>query len=121
MSGTVQLAIIIICCVAGYAAMSFLIDALRRSSREAPPRASYRKPAAPDSDAVPDNDIARARLLLGVNSDATLDQLKLRYRELLSQYHPDKTQHLGIELQELAANKTRQIIEAYELLVSARR
>jgi DnaJ-class molecular chaperone len=32
----------------------------------------------------------------------------------MAQYHPDKVQHLGLDLQEAARRKTREIGEAYE-------
>jgi hypothetical protein len=120
MSGNIIVAVVIICCVAGYAAMSFLIDALRQSSGQS---ASGAMPAdAPDTPESPrgyQNDIdeaGRARLLLGVGSDATSSELTLRFHEQVSKYHPDKTQHLGVEFQQLAGLKTQEIIRAYQLL-----
>ncbi len=52
--------------------------------------------------------------ILGVTSKDSPATVKRRYKELLSKYHPDKVQHLGIEFQEMAEMKTRAIMEAYE-------
>jgi hypothetical protein len=50
---------------------------------------------------------------LGINEPVTVNDIKRRYKELVSQYHPDKVDHLGAELKKLAAQKTREINEAY--------
>jgi preprotein translocase subunit Sec63 len=108
MDGNVQVAVIIVCCVAGYAAVSVLIDALRKTSKYdalAPTQAR-------------ENEVDRARTLLGVGTNATAAELGRSYHEMLAKYHPDKTQHLGIEFQRLAEEKTQGIIRAYELLKS---
>jgi hypothetical protein len=52
--------------------------------------------------------------MLGINGPVTIDDIKRRYKELVSQYHPDKVDHLGPELKKAAAQKTREINEAYE-------
>ena len=52
--------------------------------------------------------------VLGVTNTDGPTVIKEKYRELLAKYHPDKLQHLGEEFQEIAEQKTRAIIEAYE-------
>lgn len=42
------------------------------------------------------------------------DDVKKRYRELISKYHPDKVHHLGKEFQVIAEEKTKMIHEAYK-------
>jgi hypothetical protein len=54
------------------------------------------------------------RKLLGVNEHAALADLKLVYRNLIKEWHPDKFP----ENPELAEAKSRHIIEAYHFLVS---
>ena len=54
------------------------------------------------------------RKILGVTDKDTPATIKTRYRELLTKYHPDKVQHLGVEFQEMAERKTKAIMEAYE-------
>jgi preprotein translocase subunit Sec63 len=54
------------------------------------------------------------RHVLGVTNRDSPAAIRKKYKELLSKYHPDKVQHLGIEFQEMAERKTRAIMEAYE-------
>ncbi|NOY06194.1 MAG: J domain-containing protein [Chlorobi bacterium] len=52
--------------------------------------------------------------VLGLTPDATMEDVSKAYRDIISKYHPDKTTNLGQELQELAAQKSREINEAYQ-------
>jgi DnaJ-domain-containing protein 1 len=54
------------------------------------------------------------RKILGITNNDTPATIKARYKELLTKYHPDKVQHLGVEFQEMAERKTKAIMEAYE-------
>jgi DnaJ-domain-containing protein 1 len=54
------------------------------------------------------------RKILGITTKDTPATIKARYKELLTKYHPDKVQHLGVEFQEMAERKTKAIMEAYE-------
>ncbi len=54
------------------------------------------------------------RRILGVTDKDGPAAVRKKYKELLAKYHPDKVQHLGVEFQELAERKTREIIRAYE-------
>ena len=54
------------------------------------------------------------REILGVTNKDTPETIKTKYKELLTKYHPDKVQHLGVEFQEMAERKTKAIMEAYE-------
>ena len=56
--------------------------------------------------------------LMGLTGTMTKQQIRLRYLGLVSQYHPDKVQHLGPELRELAETKTKEINAAYDWLKS---
>jgi len=70
---------------------------------------------------VPPNnnmDRAQALALLGLNSDATQRDIKVAYRKLMSQHHPDKlvSQGLPKHMMELAVKKSQDIQAAYEYL-----
>jgi DnaJ-domain-containing protein 1 len=54
------------------------------------------------------------RQTLGVTAVDSPAAIRKKYKELLAKYHPDKVQHLGIEFQEMAEKKTREIMDAYE-------
>lgn len=56
------------------------------------------------------------RKLMGVNEQATLQELKTTYRNLMKEWHPDK--YTDQESKELSEAKSRHIIEAYHFLVS---
>ena len=54
--------------------------------------------------------------ILEISRGASKEQIKLAYKKLMSQYHPDKVAHLGADLQALAMKKTQEITWAYKQL-----
>lgn len=66
------------------------------------------------------NSMSRAQALglLGLNEDATQRDIKVAYRKLMSQHHPDKlvSQGLPKHMMELAVRKSQDIQAAYEYL-----
>lgn len=58
--------------------------------------------------------------VLGLESNATDDEVKKAYRRLAMKYHPDKVASLGEEMQKNAAAQFREINEAYEAIKSQR-
>ncbi len=56
--------------------------------------------------------------VLGIGRDATDDQIRSAYRELVKKYHPDKYQ--GNPLADLAEEKLREVNEAYEQIMNER-
>jgi lysyl-tRNA synthetase class I len=54
--------------------------------------------------------------VLGVERNASVDEIKKAYRRLVSTYHPDKVLHMGEEFQKLAEIKFKEIQEAYQQL-----
>ena len=55
--------------------------------------------------------------ILGVQPGASKEEIKAAYKKLVSQYHPDKVQHLGKEFQDLAHKKFLAIQKAYDALM----
>jgi hypothetical protein len=51
--------------------------------------------------------------VLGLEKQETLEDIKKRYRELVTQYHPDKVNHLGTKLKRVAEEEMKRINEAY--------
>jgi DnaJ like chaperone protein len=58
--------------------------------------------------------------VLGLNRTATREEIKRRYLELSTKYHPDKVSHLGKELIDLAHRKFTDINAAYEKIQKER-
>ena len=54
---------------------------------------------------------------LDVRPDATPEEIKRAYRQLVNKYHPDKVIHLGREFQELAEERFKNIQKAYRELM----
>jgi len=52
--------------------------------------------------------------VLGLFGKVTMADVKKKYRELVSQYHPDKVNHLGDKLKKVAEDEMKEINEAYE-------
>lgn len=56
--------------------------------------------------------------ILGVSPGAGETEIRQAYKTLAKQYHPDRTAHLGPDIQELAARRFREINDAYQALIS---
>lgn len=54
--------------------------------------------------------------LLDVAANASAEDIKKAFRQLITRYHPDKVQHLGKEFQDLAADRAAQLTHAYTVL-----
>ncbi len=54
--------------------------------------------------------------VLGVSRSASAEDITFAYRQRAAEYHPDKVNHLGRELRELAHKKMLEIQLAYEKL-----
>ena len=57
--------------------------------------------------------------LLEVAPTASPTEIKQAFRRAIAKYHPDKVQHLGVELQEIAAVRAAEITQAYRTLYVA--
>lgn len=56
--------------------------------------------------------------LLELAPAASQDEIRRAFRRIVSRYHPDKVQHLGLEFQQIAAARTAEITQAYKALTS---
>ncbi len=68
------------------------------------------------------NSLGQAYEVLGLNRDASPDEIKLAYRRLLKRHHPDKLVASNASSAELkrATEKTRELTAAYERIREAR-
>lgn len=55
--------------------------------------------------------------VLNISRNASLEEIKIAYRQLANKYHPDKVLHLGEEFRELAEKRFKEIEEAYRELM----
>jgi DnaJ like chaperone protein len=99
------------CSALGMSAMEFsALEAMLRMHRGQPGDGGTARPAAAR--------LADAYQALGVRQDAPDADVTLAYRRLMSQNHPDKLVANGLpqSMVEAAHERTRQILEAYELI-----
>jgi len=61
-------------------------------------------------------DPANAYIILGLEPNATVPEIKKAYREMAMKYHPDKVIHLGEDFQKAANERFQKINEAYEII-----
>jgi DnaJ like chaperone protein len=54
--------------------------------------------------------------ILGIDRNASQEEIKRAYRQLAGKYHPDKVAHLGEEFKDLAEKRFKDIQKAYEKL-----
>lgn len=73
--------------------------------------------------AKPQNYLADAYAILGLDKNATTAEIKKAYRRLTSQHHPDKLVAKGLpeEMMTLAKEKTQKIRKAYETIMESRK
>ena len=126
--------VILIAFVIGYKVVSWLIDRFKGSQQTTEDAAqdthepgfrsdgSYRTTGSDGSRGSAEDTSSRTyedpetryAKVLGLPRNFTAPEIKRRFRTLIASYHPDKVNHLGPELQEMAERKTREILEAYE-------
>lgn len=97
-------------------------DSYREGSRSSAEKTentfSGKEKARAGFDPLNKNAVKDPLLVLGVGSDASLEEIKTAYRKLANQYHPDKVLHLGDEFRELAERRFKEIQNAYQELTS---
>ncbi len=100
---------LIIFIVVGYLIFTHLMRMLRQEAHRRSGRGDDRYPNRGDARTEEEY-----RKILGLTQKDAPATIKAKYKELLTKYHPDKVQHLGVEFQEMAERKTKAIMEAYE-------
>ena len=92
------------------------VSRLRKSYQAKGTSSAYagKEQEAPGRQNAPEEDPYK---ILDVQHGASKQEIKAAYKSLAAQYHPDKVQHLGMELQKLAHNKFVEIQKAYDMLM----
>lgn len=65
-------------------------------------------------------EVDSAYKILGIDSNATDDEIKKAYREMAKKYHPDKVAYLGEDVRKSAEQKLQEVNEAYEKIKKQR-
>lgn len=58
--------------------------------------------------------------ILGIDKNATIEEIKKAYRKKAVEYHPDKVEHLGEDIRKGAEEKFKTLNQAYEQLKKER-
>jgi hypothetical protein len=66
------------------------------------------------TDSSKDSELVKCGKILGLAGKMTPGDIKKKYRELMTQYHPDKVSKLGPKLREVAEAESKKINEAYD-------
>jgi DnaJ-domain-containing protein 1 len=90
-----------------------------RQNRSNDPNKHYRENSKPKDDTTTMN-MDRAYSILEIDVNSSIDVIKSAYKTKMREYHPDKTQNLGKEIQDLANKKTKEINDAYSYLKKVR-
>lgn len=64
--------------------------------------------------------VDNAYKILGIDSNATDEDVKKAYREMAKKYHPDKVAYLGEDVRKSAEQKLQEVNEAYEKIKKQR-
>jgi hypothetical protein len=111
----VYIIVVVIAFIAGYSIVSFIVRFFKKTSKAEGTETSQKQQSNNASSyASGEKDERYYAKVLGFHGPVTIDDVKRQYKELISQYHPDKANHLGPELKKVAEQKTKEINEAYE-------
>ena len=104
------IAVIAVCLAIGYGLATMAMKGWSRFSGRAP---ADRGNVDLDSSSAE----RRYRMILGVAWNAGEADIETAYRQLLAKYKPENVAHLGDEFRDLAAERTRDLVEAYDHLI----
>lgn len=106
----VQISVIIIGLLVGYWGVSSFFNGTKNPLQSKRPGATdqWSQEASGASDAP-----QTWYEVLGIPSNAGIEEIRRAYKVLIGQYHPDKVATLGTELRDLAEIKSKQITTAY--------
>lgn len=125
-----EFSVIIGCGLVGFIVISAVIDARRvRSNEQRKSDGETKEDGTANNnsnDEKPKPDFGKESPrswweVLGVNENATSEQIKSAFRKEISKYHPDRVEGLGIELRELAELKAKEVNQAYTVAKQQRR
>jgi DnaJ like chaperone protein len=86
------------------------------SDKSSDTRFSEKESFSSDSQSSEKVDAKDPYTVLGLERNASPEEIKSAYRRLANKYHPDRVTHLGEEFRELAEKRFKDIQEAYQAL-----
>ncbi len=110
-----EVLVIAVAFVVGYWLVSVLLPLLRGRGQASAPAPDMAAPAPAGATPPP-----RWFEVLEVDEQAGREEIVAAYKRRISQYHPDKVQHLGPELIALAEQRAREINTAYDTALQLR-
>jgi len=113
------IAVVAACLIMGYGVVSIAIKAAAKLSRTEHRRAEtvlQSQTKKGDDKSLQEH----YRRVLGVGENATNVEIQIAYTQLISRYNPDAVRHLGKDFYDLAAARTKEIVEAYKYLMAER-
>lgn len=112
-----EIGAIVVGLLIGYWAIGAVLRSIKNDPEENPElaRAKQRKAGASSAPHAPPAGGAAQPWyqVLGISSGASITEIKLAYRQKITQYHPDKVASLGEEIRHIAEHMSRQITVAY--------
>ncbi|CAJ7237571.1 heat shock protein DnaJ domain-containing protein [Burkholderia pseudomallei] len=123
--------VVVICLVLGYWLVSRLIEKGKAAERDSSTDTSGRTPEGEEAEEAAKSARASGNAssaqrdatwyeVLEVREDASANEIKVAYRRLMAQYHPDKVASLGRELRDLAEAKSKAVTQAYRRAMQLR-
>lgn len=103
-------------------ALSSFVPGVPAPHRKRPPAPEPRERSRRPAPRLPEEPIASSPAapdpwtILGISRATPIDEAKRAFRALIAQYHPDKVSHLAPEFRELAERRTREILDAWQLI-----
>ena len=111
---TILLLVVIAGLVIGYTLVSWLMGKTQipPASQDSPQAGAPEGPSASPP---------HWSVVLGVEPDASPEQIRDAYRRLIGEYHPYKVASLGPEIRAVAERKTKEIVGAFQAATGDRR
>lgn len=112
-----EIGAIVVGLLVGYWAIGAVLLSIKKKSKDGPQDARAERPNGDASSAPPAPPGGGAAepwyQVLGIGPSASISEIKLAYRQKITQYHPDKVASLGEEIKHVAEQMSRQITVAY--------
>jgi len=80
------------------------------------PKVTHRTSDAPPRQRAMPEEVKKALHIFELNVSVSFGEVKAKYRQCMTEYHPDKVAHLGADLRKLAEAKSKEYNAAYSII-----